>query len=89
MEITFDAAKDVANRAKHGVSLALAAELEWDWLLVVPDVRRDYGEQRWIGFAPIGERVYCVVFTDRGEERRIISLRKANGREVRRYGNEV
>lgn len=89
MEITFDAAKDVANRAKHGVSLALAAELEWGWLLVVPDVRRDYGEQRWIGFAPISERVYCVVFTDRGEERRIISLRKANGREVRRYANEV
>ena len=89
MEITFDAAKDVANLAKHGVWLALAAELEWDWLVAVPDVRRDYGEERWIGFASIGERVYCVVFTDRGEERRIISLRKANGREVRRYANEV
>ena len=89
MEIAFDAAKDVANRAKHGVSLALAADLEWDWLLAVPDTRRDYGEERWIGFAPVGERVYCVVFTDRGEERRIISLRKANGREVRRYANEI
>jgi uncharacterized DUF497 family protein len=89
MEISFDAAKDVANRAKHGVSLALAAELEWDWLLAVPDIRQDYGEERWVGFVPIGQRVFCVVFTDRGEDRRIISLRKANAREVRRYGSEI
>ena len=68
MEITFDAAKDAANKAKHGVSLTLAAELEleWDWLLAIPDARRNYGEERCIGFAPIGDRVYCVVFTDRG-----------------------
>jgi uncharacterized DUF497 family protein len=89
MEISFDVVKVVANRTKHGVSLALAAELEWDWLLAVPDTRQDYGEERWVGFAPIGERVFCVVFTDRGEDRRIISLRKANAREVRRYGSEI
>lgn len=75
--------------AKHGVSLALAAELEWEWLLVKPDIRRDYGEMRMVGYAPIGSRVFCVVFTDRGEERRMISLRKANMREVKHYASQI
>lgn len=38
-----------------------------------------------IGYAFIGMRLYCVVFTDRDNERRIISLRKANSREVKHY----
>jgi uncharacterized DUF497 family protein len=89
MEITFDPDKDASNIAKHGVSLALAAELEWEWLLVKPDTRRDYGELRMVGYAPIGPRVFCVVFTDRGEERRMISLRKANTREVNYYASQI
>ncbi len=89
MEVIFDAAKDAANMAKHGVSLALAVELEWDLLIAVPDMRLDYGERRMVGYAPVGQCVYCVVFTDRGRKRRIISLRKANVREVRRYASEI
>ncbi len=89
MNITFDPAKDALNRAKHGVSLALATDLEWDLLLATADTRRDYREDRLIGFAPIGNRVYCVVFTDRGNERRAISLRKANRREVTRYARKI
>ncbi len=85
VNITFDPVKDAMNRTKHGLSLALTVDLEWDMLVGAPDTRRDYGEQRMIGFAPIGNRVYCVVFTDRGNERRVISLRKANSREVKRY----
>jgi hypothetical protein len=87
--ITFDHAKDASNHAKHGVSLALAKALEWDTLICKPDTRRDYGEARKIGYAIAGERLYCVVFVDRPEgaptERRIISLRKANSREVKGY----
>lgn len=47
--------------------------------------RMDYGETRIIGLAYVGLRLHCVVFTDRGDERRVISLRKANRREVNRY----
>lgn len=65
------------------------ANFEWDLLQAKPDIRRDYGEPRVIGHAPISMRVYCVVYTDRGDERRIISLRKANGREVKRYANQI
>lgn len=89
VEITFDPAKDVINTAKHGVSLSLAWEIEWGDLLAQPDTRCDYGELRLIGYAPIGTRVFCVVFTDRGVERRIISLRKANAREVERYASQI
>lgn len=85
MQIAYDPAKDAANIAKHGVSLALAAQLEWDTLWDKADERHDYGEVRHIGYAILGQRLFCVVFTDRGEQRRIISLRKANPREVRNY----
>lgn len=85
MNITFDAAKDAANIAKHGVSLVDAERIEWDTLSARPDRRQDYGELRVIGFAYVGLRLFCVVFTDRGDERRVISLRKANAREVADY----
>ena len=74
---------------KHGVSLALASELEWDGLMAQPDTRHDYSELRMIGYAPIGTRVFCVVFTDRDDKRRIVGLRKANAREVRRYVSQI
>ncbi|MCK0506598.1 BrnT family toxin [Aromatoleum anaerobium] len=88
MEITFDPAKDAANIAKHGVPLSLATELDWESLWAKPDERRNYGEPRMIGYAIAGERLFCVVYTDRGEVRRVISLRKANPREVKRYVSE-
>ena len=85
MNIEFDAAKDGANIAKHGVSLALAAQIEWSDVLCAPDGRHDYGELREIGFAVIAQRLYVVVFVQRGEVMRIISLRKANAREGKMY----
>jgi len=85
MQIIFDLQKDQTNTEKHGVSLALAEQLEWDNLIAIEDNRQDYGETRMIGFAPIIDRVYCVVYVDRDQQRRIISLRKANQREVNRY----
>jgi uncharacterized DUF497 family protein len=85
MKIVFDPNKDTANQSKHGVSLAFAKHLDWDWLQAKPDSRKDYGEQRMIGYAPVLDRVYCVVYIDRDNERRIVSLRKANKREVNRY----
>ncbi len=88
MLIDFNKAKDASNIAKHGVSLAEAGKLEWNALLEKPDNRAEYGEVRIIGFAPIHDRLFCVVFTDRDGERRIISLRKANTREVRDYANQ-
>jgi uncharacterized protein len=85
MRCVFDPVKDAANRAKHGVSLADAVRLDWNLLLSVPDTRRDYGELREVGFAPLQDRVHCVVFVQQGASFRIISLRRANAREVKDY----
>jgi uncharacterized DUF497 family protein len=85
MEITYDPNKDTANQQKHGVSLAAAAQIEWDTALERLDDRNDYGEERYTTLGAIGNRLYCVVYVDREERRRIISLRKANKREVTKY----
>ena len=57
--------------------------------MVWPDTRRDYGEPRMAALGYIGLRIMSVVFVDRPPEqpteRRVISLRKANTREVKRY----
>lgn len=89
MNVTFDPAKDAANVAKHGVSLTEAAGFEWGSAVVWPDTRRDYGEARMVALGYIGLRIMALVFVNRPPEkpteRRIISLRKANSREVKRY----
>ncbi len=85
MGFDFDPGKDATNLSKHGLSLAAAAELSWDAALVWLDDRADYGEVRMVGLAPIGDILFFVAFVDREPERRIISLRRANRREVNHY----
>ena len=85
MKIEFDPAKDEANLAKHGVSLSMASELDWEAALVWFDSRFEYNETRMIALAPKTQILYYVAFVDRGEARRIISLRRANRREVKHY----
>jgi uncharacterized DUF497 family protein len=85
MQIEFDPSKDAANIAKHGVSLALAEKLDWDAALVWLDDRFGYEELRMIALAPEANTLYYVAFVDRGEVQRIISLRRAERREVKHY----
>ena len=85
MRIEFDPAKDATNQAKHSVSLALANELDLEAALVWTDDRFEYGELRMIALAPRTGILYYVAYVDRGKVRRIISLRRANRREVRHY----
>jgi hypothetical protein len=83
--IEFDPAKDKLNRAQHGLSLAFANKLAWDEALVWVDGRYEYDEIRMIGLAPEGDTLYYVAFVDRGEVRRVISLRYAERKEVKHY----
>ena len=89
MQIEFDPAKDSANQTKHGVSLALAGELDWEAALVWIDDRFENEEWRMIALAPKTGILYYVAFVDRGEVRRIISLRRANRREVKHYVQSI
>jgi uncharacterized DUF497 family protein len=85
MRIEFDPAKDAANQTKHGVSLSMAGELDWEAALVWVDDRVEHNEMRMIALAPKTEILHYVAFVDRGEVRRVISLRRANRREVKHY----
>jgi len=67
------------------VSLLMAVELDWEAALVWVDERFEYNERRMIALAPNTEILYYVAFVDRGNVRRIISLRRANRREVKHY----
>lgn len=87
MQVEWDAAKDKANIAKHGLSLRDAIELLAGKPAISVDQRRDYGETRYIAVGPINGRVCVCVFTLRGRTYRIISLRKANERERHDYQN--
>jgi uncharacterized DUF497 family protein len=85
MEVSYDPTKAQANLTKHGVSLSDTESFEWDTAIVWMDGRRDYGEIRMTGIGYIGLRLHVVVFTDRDNTRRIISLRKADDREIKHY----
>ena len=71
------------------MALADALGFEWEGALIWPDTRQDYGEPRMVALGYIGLRLMVLVFVERPAnkptQRRIISLRKANQREVKRY----
>ena len=81
--------KDADNEARHGVSLAVARELDWDAALVWVDSRFEYDELRMIALAPKTDTLYYVAFVERGEVQRIISLRQATRREVKYYVQSI
>ena len=85
MRFDFDSGKDATNLSKHALSLAAAAELSWDAALVWIDDRAVYDEMRMVALAPLGDILCFVAFVDREPARRIISLRRANRREVNHY----
>jgi hypothetical protein len=85
MRIEFDPDKDAANVAKHGISLRLATLLDWETATVRVDARCDYGETRLIAYAEYEGRLYYVVYVERSFSKRIISLRRANRREVKQH----
>jgi hypothetical protein len=86
MKITYDPAKYAANLRDRGLSFDQVAELDWASAVILEDTRQDYGERRFRVFGYLGERLHVLVFTPRGDAVHVISFRKANGREMKRYG---
>ena len=80
-----DPKKEDQNIAERGLSLELAEQLDWTTALIWEDQRKDYGEHRYCVLGLIEDRLHSVVFTPRNGKPRVISLRKANKREVNRY----
>jgi uncharacterized DUF497 family protein len=89
VDFSFDPAKNARNIELHGISLARAADFNWHDALNVEDTRRDYGERRFQAFGFIDSRLYVLIHTPRPGTVHVISLRKANKREARRYANQA
>lgn len=85
MAITCDPAKNATNIAERGLPFELVAQLDWSTALIAEDTRKAYGERRFQVLGLIGERLHAVVFTPREGKVHVISLRKANSREVKKY----
>jgi uncharacterized protein len=83
----WDEAKRQANLAKHGVDFAEIVEVDWTISDKQVDNRRDYGEVRIGATGRIGQRLYFLIYPERGAVMRIISLRKANTKEVLKWAN--
>jgi uncharacterized protein len=85
----WDEAKRAANLAKHRVDFMAADDFDWATAHVKVDDREDYGELREVAWGFIGERLHVLAFTrrrvDDGEVIWIISLRKGEKRDVRKY----
>jgi uncharacterized DUF497 family protein len=88
-DFKWDPKKEALNIEKRNLDFASASQI-WDGPIVAKvDERRDYGETRIIATGEFDGSVLVVVYTWRGETRRIISARKANSREKRLYEEEI
>jgi len=89
MTISFDPAKRDRTLAERGLDFADAAELLDGPAYEFVDTRSDYGEERITTVGLLQGRMLVVVWTKRGEDRHIISMRKANEREQKRYREQL
>jgi uncharacterized DUF497 family protein len=86
MKFQFDPAKARSNRKKHKVSFADAEGVFYDPLAIHSEDPYSEQEERWIavGMGSAGQ-ILAVVYTLRGDEIRLISVRRATRREVQDY----
>lgn len=89
MDIRYDPAKSARNIAQRGLSFERVADFDFGTALFVEDTRRDYGETRIKATGFLDARLHMLVFVESGEGIRVISFRKANKREVKRYEEET
>ena len=86
MAVTYDPAKRERTLRERGLDFELAVEVFADLTIDIPDLRRDYGEPRINTVGHLRGRMVIVCWTPRGNNRHVISMRKANEREKARYG---
>ena len=85
MDIEFDASKRTLTLENRGLDMADTEKVSSGPHITVLDDRREYGEQRLITVGYMDGRMVVMVWTPRQSAYRIISLRKANAREEKRF----
>lgn len=89
MQIEFDSTKRDKTLAERGLDFACAGEVFASLHFTGRDTRQDYDEDRFITVGLLHARLVILVWTPRGEVRRIISMRKANDREKTFYDRHL
>lgn len=85
MKIEFDQNKREKTLLERGIDFARAGEVFAGLHFTAEDNRQDYGEVRHITVGKLDARLVVMVWTQRSQTRRIISMRKANEREIKRF----
>jgi uncharacterized DUF497 family protein len=89
MRITFDPAKRDRTLRERGLDFADAVELFAGQTIDILDTRYGYGESRINSVGYLRGRMTIVCWTPRGEARHLISMRRTNDREKKRYGRAL
>ena len=89
MEVTYDPDKRQLTLARRGLDFDDAPKLFAGFHLTRPDLRHYYGEDREISVGLLHGAVVIVVWTERNDSRRIISMRKADRHERELYFREL
>ena len=83
--ITFDPRKNERNIRERNLSFELAAEFEFESARIHIESRQQYGETRYVALGSLHGRLHVLCFMETFDGIRVISFRKANDREVKRY----
>jgi hypothetical protein len=90
MAYEWDEAKRLTNIEDHEIDFVDAQEIfDGDIVVVEDDDRFDYGERRFLALGLMNGEVIAVVYTERGDNLRLISARKASKHEEKRYFEEI
>jgi uncharacterized DUF497 family protein len=84
-KIEFDPLKSARNAQERGLPFERAADFEWEAAMVAADTRREYGEARLVATGFLDGRLHVLCFIRIADGIRVISLRRANAREVLEY----
>lgn len=85
MKVRYDPRKDARNTAERGLSFERATDFVWETALIAEDDRKSYPERRFVALGYLDSRLHVLCFTPTEDGIRVISFRKANKRETRRY----
>ena len=86
MKISYDPRKRQRTLDERGLDFDDAMSVFAGSMVTFVDDRRDYGETRWISAGYLADRLLVIVWTPRNGGRHIISMRKANDREQKKFG---
>lgn len=85
LDIEFDEQKRIQTLLNRDLDFARAGGVFSSTIHILEDQRKSYGEKRFITLGFLDGRLIMVVWTVRGVKRRVISMRKANEREIKEY----